>query len=1585
QLLGGDDPCDSDGQDSRMGEQCPNQASMFTNGNIKYVASSEKGALSGLDARDIMLLDKGPARPTTLPRHPRLNVMNTGDPDGPTEEQQNSTSSSEQSPGSETPSTSSEQVPDSKNPPVQYIPSSEIDHHQLQFIGSGAFGTVYRTLWRDQVVALKILNLPSGKIDREASHLCRLAHPNVVRFFGVCELGPHDSPALVMEFAHGGPLNRVLATHPILGPSTLLNWAIQVATGMAYLHSDAHLVHRDLKSSNILIREPLAKPYGESDLRNCTLIITDFGMACRSSELVSQQSKLGTVAYAAPEVCRQSNFSFHSDVWSYGVVLWELLTLETPFRHFEQPRLLFIIGMYNYTLHIPDDVPELFGDLLSDCWSATPTDRPKFEEIIARLQCSTYCEFLSMDAEELARVQSGWRNAIAAYHQEEQEAAAATLSSSITDVSQRTSMVDDDLTVEKELLQHGWESLDQQWQELVARQQEIDMKEENYTRMLGTLGHQFTLLAVLAANQLKEWPPPATSSLKPLPPPTARKRPFVRTFFRWGANSSEVPARSGGQMVNAPITKEPKASVGSQRSLANSDTAESTQVTPSTARSSDSLAPSSSDLVQQNRLGCSLGGIPHISPPVNMKHMVHVDHDWIRGHHHGIGDSSICLFPCVLQSNNYETITSDRLKQLCDLPVGSKKHLCPTDPHQTTPTDQTHTLTQPFRPPNRDSSSIDAPSIDRHMIHQWSSGSERAGTYSLKKPTSRSQPSVDHHFGVRKPLPKAYRAAPKALRKASPTVITGTTVGADPGDIFSRTSSRSCGYSNFFTPVSGSEVDSPVGATRDSVDLWNAKTQPRVIDNRSSLHTRRAATIGRSVALQVDHDLQPASASNGLDLSDRRRSASGPILSSNLVNQSATCFPGEPQSCRCLHRDVITATDELVRLLSSLDPPTLSTITNRTPPSSEQGCSLTVDNSKRCIRNSVETALWSAFRLAVSVSYLPHLEADLAGTQDSGRTASACIATSNSDSVGHTDFKTFTTGPITASEEHTSSQMRQRFHRTPQRQPIRPGGLFHPRFGNKNAASKLSAASSRPPIGTSAFDSRLRIQSVDRLGQPNVYLCVRCRQPAVLAELSGDSRIDHQAEFGDPHSPFLGMLAGSGRRPTASSSSSNTCQESSAAVMHTFSNSPTPSPTGALFAYPPCWACVRQPLPPRGIAQRQMDQTLTPSCCLHTPSNLCYLCAVRGAQLHTPSHSSSEVPSNLSSPSTDEHICCDHPPMDYSNHARSLSTYSHTATAVTTRPFTPVSSPTTADSCRHHPQQQQLYSHPGRHHSTTSCWANADPDRLRPPITAQRIGAQRSFDLGVSNTRHTTVPSAGQRQPPLDHVKADSHPSLSFTSYNPVAHSRDAYFKATQDGYLNPTVPAMSPLSSGHLEEFPSPWADTTRVRSRLHSLDHRLRWRPTDEDEVEKHPSGQASGDSDDSDGSFSGFRQDGHKGRLRQQDEDGLTLVPTDGLDGVACVLNEKDHSLHVNGDPVGASSSRVHERSVPKTAVSRRLLYRSPAIRSARKPTFLSLGHYRSRPDCSQLPWPQNTSSSPANSPERQKESPCGPFVSDHATLL
>lgn len=132
---------------------------------------------------------------------------------------------------------------------------SELETGEL--IGMGGFGQVYRGYWKDELVAVKAARLDANEdikavkknVLQEAKLFWMLDHENIVSLKGVCLEEP--KLCLVMEFAAGGSLNRVLPGRKIR-PAVLVDWAIQVARGMKYLHMDApiSLIHRDLKSSN---------------------------------------------------------------------------------------------------------------------------------------------------------------------------------------------------------------------------------------------------------------------------------------------------------------------------------------------------------------------------------------------------------------------------------------------------------------------------------------------------------------------------------------------------------------------------------------------------------------------------------------------------------------------------------------------------------------------------------------------------------------------------------------------------------------------------------------------------------------------------------------------------------------------------------------------------------------------------------------------------------------------------------------------------------------------------------------------------------------------------------------------------------------------------------------------------------------------------------------------------------------------------------------------------------------------------------------------------------------------------------------
>ncbi|XP_076852129.1 mitogen-activated protein kinase kinase kinase 9 [Brachyhypopomus gauderio] len=310
----------------------------------------------------------------------------------------------------------SEKIQDTadKNYAVTQLHLLEIDFAELvleELIGVGGFGKVYRAVWRGLEVAVKAARRDPDEdaaqtlesVRQEAKLFAMLCHPNIMALLGVCLREPHL--CLVMEYARGGALNRALAGKRI-PPHTLVDWAVQIARAMHYLHCQAivPIIHRDLKSSNILILERVEN----EDLTNKTLKITDFGLA-REWHRTTKMSAAGTYAWMAPEVIRSSTFSKGSDVWSYGVLLWELLTGEVPFRGIDALAVAYGVAMNKLALPVPSTCPEPFARLMEDCWNAESHSRPSFSTILDQLTAIEESGFFEMPAESFHSLQDDWK------------------------------------------------------------------------------------------------------------------------------------------------------------------------------------------------------------------------------------------------------------------------------------------------------------------------------------------------------------------------------------------------------------------------------------------------------------------------------------------------------------------------------------------------------------------------------------------------------------------------------------------------------------------------------------------------------------------------------------------------------------------------------------------------------------------------------------------------------------------------------------------------------------------------------------------------------------------------------------------------------------------------------------------------------------------------------------------------------------------------------------------------------------------------------------------------------------------------
>ncbi|KAM7050047.1 mitogen-activated protein kinase kinase kinase 21 isoform 1-T1 [Molossus nigricans] len=319
--------------------------------------------------------------------------------------------------------------PPARSPPPRPGSPVHVDFERLELkelIGAGGFGQVYRATWQGQEVAVKAARrdpeqdaaAAAESVRREARLFAMLQHPNIIELRGVCLRQPHL--CLVLEFARGGALNRALAAANAapdprapgqrrarrIPPHVLVNWAVQIARGMLYLHEEAvvPILHRDLKSSNILLLEKIE----HDDICNKTLKITDFGLA-REWHRTTKMSAAGTYAWMAPEVIKSSLFSKGSDIWSYGVLLWELLTGEVPYRGIDGLAVAYGVAVNKLTLPIPSTCPQPFAKLMKECWQQDPHIRPSFALILEQLTAIEGAVMTDLPQESFHSMQDDWK------------------------------------------------------------------------------------------------------------------------------------------------------------------------------------------------------------------------------------------------------------------------------------------------------------------------------------------------------------------------------------------------------------------------------------------------------------------------------------------------------------------------------------------------------------------------------------------------------------------------------------------------------------------------------------------------------------------------------------------------------------------------------------------------------------------------------------------------------------------------------------------------------------------------------------------------------------------------------------------------------------------------------------------------------------------------------------------------------------------------------------------------------------------------------------------------------------------------
>ena len=299
-----------------------------------------------------------------------------------------------------------------------------IDPQQIflqRIIGEGTFGRVWSARWRSASVAVKEFVFAqaavAGKssmrqeiveeIIGEAGMMAILRHPNVLQLFG-CSLTA-QAIWIVSELCSLGSLRQLLDDNErVLPVEVRLSLALQVAEGMTYLHNqEPPIIHRDLKSHNIFVHETFTdsedasiaseknkkrKGYDhyEKMETHSTIVakIGDWGSARATlSGSRTMTHGVGTACWLAPEVIKHARSSKFSDVYGYGIILWELATREEVYQGLETTQIIAKVANENLRPPIPQDCP--WKDIMVQCWAENPLDRLEFSDIVKELNLLT--------------------------------------------------------------------------------------------------------------------------------------------------------------------------------------------------------------------------------------------------------------------------------------------------------------------------------------------------------------------------------------------------------------------------------------------------------------------------------------------------------------------------------------------------------------------------------------------------------------------------------------------------------------------------------------------------------------------------------------------------------------------------------------------------------------------------------------------------------------------------------------------------------------------------------------------------------------------------------------------------------------------------------------------------------------------------------------------------------------------------------------------------------------------------------------------------------------------------------------------
>jgi len=238
-------------------------------------------------------------------------------------------------------------------------------------IGEGAYGAVYKGIWLGTEVAVKILKFGFTEdalqnLTNELEIMKKLNHPNLILFMG--GRVTNDSYCFITELAEGSLHDFLYKEIKFGNKYTEKQIAKDIATGLNFLHANI-IVHRDLKSNNILLVRGTAK-------------ICDYGVSKILTTLSPFTTEVGTPNWMAPEIINNQEYDSKVDIYSFGMVMFELCTKTVPWLNMTLPQIVLAVAIKGERPQISSSVPTVWRECINTCWKQTPSERPTSQELM---------------------------------------------------------------------------------------------------------------------------------------------------------------------------------------------------------------------------------------------------------------------------------------------------------------------------------------------------------------------------------------------------------------------------------------------------------------------------------------------------------------------------------------------------------------------------------------------------------------------------------------------------------------------------------------------------------------------------------------------------------------------------------------------------------------------------------------------------------------------------------------------------------------------------------------------------------------------------------------------------------------------------------------------------------------------------------------------------------------------------------------------------------------------------------------------------------------------------------------------------